>query len=139
MAYWDWQDTYLTNISELDEHHKKLSILVNTLYDNIMQCQNMQERQPIIDKALSDLIDYSYYHFAAEEKLMLLHDYPGYEQHKEEHEAFRKKVTEFIKQYHNGILAGAFPICEFLKTWIDLHILKTDKLYAPYLNSKNIT
>jgi hemerythrin len=41
---------------------------------------------------VDELIDYTQYHFSTEEKYMLEYAYPGYEQHKAEHEEFIDKI-----------------------------------------------
>jgi len=136
MAYWEWTETYLTNISNLDDHHHKLVALLNELHDNVYECQNLSQKQPLIGQALAELIDYSCYHFQAEEELMLTYEYPGYVHHKEEYEQFKLQITQLMEQHKVGNLALSFPIIGFIKEWISSHVLKTDKQYGAYLNEK---
>jgi len=136
MDSWEWQETYLVNISNLDVHHRKLVTLFNSLYNDVYQCQKLSQKQPLIEKALTELIDYCIYHFEAEEKLMLQYQYPGYAPHKEEHERFKLQVTQMMQEHKDGNLTLSFPILHFIKKWFNGHILTTDKQYGPYLNEK---
>lgn len=136
MAFAEWQETYSVNIKEFDAHHQELLTLINNLYDNILECKNIIQEQPFIGEALTALKDYSDYHFKAEEELMLKYEYPGYELQKEEHEQFKMYVNQLIEQYEKGTLTLSFPIIDFLKDWLLLHVLKIDKQYGPYLNEK---
>ena len=136
MIFFEWKDTYLTKISELDAQHQKLVSLINNLYADLVKCENIDQKQSYILGAIVDLIDYGCYHFDAEEKLMLEYEYPGYECHKEEHEKFKMQVTQFLKEHNEGTLILSFPILVFLRDWLSSHVLDTDKQYGPYLNEK---
>jgi len=138
MVFFEWHDTYLINIERLDEHHKKLVALINNLYDDVFRDPSSIQKQPLIKQALAELIDYSYYHFAAEEELMLKYKYPGYTLHKEEHEQFKLQVKQMMEKHEDGKLFVILPIMIFLKDWLILHVTSTDQQYGPYLNEKNI-
>jgi hemerythrin len=138
MAFFEWHDSYLTHISRLDAHHKKLVTLINNLYIDVLNEPNISQKQPLIEKALAELIDYSYYHFAAEEELMLKYRYPGFMLHKEEHEQFKLQVSKMMKQHKTGDLAWTFPILDYLKYWLNLHVINTDKQYGTYFSEENI-
>ena len=136
MIFFIWQDDYLTHIAELDAQHLKLVELINNLYTDLVKSQNIDQKQSYIVETLEELIDYSYYHFEAEEKLMLQYDYPGYALHKEEHERFKVQVAQFMKEQREGTRILSFPILVFLKDWLVSHVIATDKQYGPYLGER---
>lgn len=139
MAVWEWEESYLVNIGRIDTHHKKIIALFNRLYTDAFACQNISQKQPLIERALAELIDYSYYHMAAEEELMFKHEYPSYVPHKKEHEHFKLRITQFMEEYKDDTLVTVFPILHFIKEWFMVHILNTDKQCAEYLNEKDVT
>ena len=136
MFYFQWQDSYLTHIDELDAQHQKLVALINGLYTDLMNCPEDAEKQACVLKTLDELVEYSGYHFAAEEKLMLEYDYPEYERHKQEHENFKHKVAQLMQPQTEAANAWPFPVVVFLRDWLASHVIKTDQRYGPYLKEK---
>lgn len=136
MDFWEWQETYLVNIDIFDEHHKYLLALLNNLYRDVFACTDPTQKQLLIEHLLTELIDYTYYHFAAEENLLLQYEYPDYALHKQQHDTFKVQLHQLMEQHKDGSLVWSFPIFVFLKDWISLHILNADQQYAPYLNEK---
>ncbi|MBP2627280.1 MAG: hemerythrin-like metal-binding protein [Firmicutes bacterium] len=138
MAFWEWQETYSININKFDVHHQKLFTLINNLYASVFQCKDTCQKQVLIRKTLAELVDYTYYHFAQEEEFLLTYEYPDYMPHKEEHEQFKKHLTQLMEQYEDDTFVWSLPVLIFLKDWISLHVLNTDKQYGSYLNEKNV-
>jgi len=138
MAFGKWQETYSVNVDTLDAHHQKLFSLVENLYINIFECENNSQKQILIGKTLSELTDYTYYHFAQEEALLLKCEYPDYIPHKEEHEQFKLHLTQLLKQYKDVTFVWSLPILIFLKDWLVAHVLNADLQYESYLNEKNV-
>lgn len=131
--FFQWKDEYLTHIDELDAQHQKLVALINYLYADLLQHQNDEQKRGVINKVLAELVAYSRYHFEAEERLMREYEYPGYEQHREEHERFKQRVAVFMQEQAADSPVLPFPLVVFLKEWLTSHVLITDKPYGPYL------
>ena len=136
MFYFQWKDAYLTHIDELDDQHQKLVALINSFYTDLLNCPENAEKQACIGKTLEELVAYSNYHFAAEEKLMLEHQYPAYQQHKQEHESFKRKVAALMQTQNEAENALPFPVVVFLRDWLTTHVIQTDKEYGPYLKAR---
>lgn len=136
MFYFQWQDSYLTHIDELDAQHQKLVALINNLYTDLLNCPDNEQKQATVVKTLAELMDYGCYHFDAEEKLMLEHNYPEYAVHKQEHENFKLKVAQLMKAQTETANAVPFPVVVFLRDWLASHVIHTDKQYGPYLKEK---
>ncbi|AIF52179.1 bacteriohemerythrin [Pelosinus sp. UFO1] len=133
MVFWKWEDAYLTNISRFDKHHQKLAGLINQLYTDVFECEDMNRKQLLIKNSLDELIDYTYYHFIAEEELMIKHKYPDYVAHKEDHDQFKMEINKLMERHKDNTLIWTIPIFQFLQDWITFHILNSDKKYAPFL------
>ena len=130
MALLNWSDDLSVKVNGIDNQHKMLVNLINDLH-NAMKDGKGKEKLGTI---LNELISYTKYHFSAEEKLMQQKNYPGYQQHKREHEVFTKKVEEFNTQFVAGSLFISNEVLLFLKDWLVGHIKVTDKKYSPYLS-----
>lgn len=123
-----WSDEMSVGIEELDEHHKVLVNLINDLYHAI---QNRHSNK-ITQEILVRLAEYTRIHFAVEESLMRIFDYPDYEKHKKEHEELIRNVTDLSNRFEIGKANVSFSLMHFLKTWLTKHIMESDKRYTDY-------
>jgi hemerythrin len=134
MALLTWNDSYSVKVKQFDDQHKKLIDMVNELHD----AMKVGKGKEVLEKILSGLIQYTVTHFANEERLMKLHNYPNYEQHKKEHNLLTLQVSDVQKQYREGNAVITMAVMTFLKEWLQTHIQGTDKSYAPFLNGKGV-
>lgn len=65
---------------------------------------------------------------------MLKANYPGYNEHKVEHENLTNKVIEFQKNPKNRGSLISIDLLFFLKDWLINHIEGTDKKYKGKLS-----
>jgi hemerythrin len=128
MALIDWSPNFSVGIAQLDDEHKQLIKMINTLHDAMKQGKGRQALLPLLD----ELTDYALNHFAHEESLMVQHKYPEYEQHKKIHADFAKKISEY-KKLHDQQLLSANQLLNILRDWLISHICNTDKMYGPFL------
>jgi hemerythrin-like metal-binding protein len=126
MAFLDWDEKFELGVKHLDEHHRILFGLVNDLFENFDNDSNDALVQNVVDK----LVDYSKYHFAAEEKWMNFSEYSELLQHRCEHEGFSVIVSEFQEDLHQGKKYLSMEVLSFLKNWLMDHILKSDLNYV---------
>jgi len=134
MALMTWSDQLSVNIKQVDSQHMKLVELLNSFHDSM----KMGKGKEAMGKTFADLLDYTAYHFSAEEDLLKKHDYPAFPGHKKEHEALTKKVTELNQRFSRGDLAITIDTMTFLKNWLSDHIMGSDKKYATFLNGKGV-
>ena len=131
MAYFEWSENLTINHEEIDRQHKVLVALLDKMYVALSQGKGNK----VIGVILIDLNLYIKTHFAAEEKLMIIHNYPEYEVHKKEHEALAREVVDLFKKFNTGESVSAIAVGKFLKDWLNNHIKKTDKQLGSFLNS----
>lgn len=134
MGLFEWSQKYSVNIREIDNQHKKLIGMVAQL-DNAMRQGKGKEA---LGKILYDLIQYTRTHFADEERMMKAGGYPDYENHQAKHEWMTNRVAQIYKEYQDGRVTITLEVMKFLETWVDKHIMATDKQYGPFLNAKGI-
>jgi hemerythrin len=134
MALITWNDNYSVQVKQFDDQHKKLVGMVNDLHD----AMKVGKGKEVVEKVLAGLILYTKSHFADEEKLMKLHNYPGYEEQKKEHNLLAIKVLDLQSNLREGKAVLSQPVMTFLKDWLQNHIQGDDKKYGPFFNSKGI-
>ena len=128
----EWTDTYATGIDLIDGHHRKLLALLNKSYILIPQ-ENQQDE---LSQVLDELIDYTRYHFSAEEELMRENHYQHLDRHVIEHFSFINRVLSFKKEIREGRKYLSIDIFDFMKNWLLDHILKIDSELGTALREK---
>lgn len=126
-----WSGELSVGIEEIDEQHKVLVDLINRMHDAIEEHHGSE----VVLGILSDLADYTKIHFAVEESLMRILDYPGYEEHKEIHDELLEHVVELQQKVASGKTAISFELMHFLKSWLSKHILEEDMQYSGFFLS----
>ncbi|MCU7813082.1 MAG: bacteriohemerythrin [Candidatus Thiodiazotropha sp. (ex Notomyrtea botanica)] len=127
----EWSDTLSVGIEEIDEQHKVLVDLVNKMHEAIHQ----RHGSDVVNSILKDLADYTRIHFAVEESLMRILNYPGYEEHKEIHEELLHSVVDLQDKVATGKKSIGFELMHFLKTWLTKHIMEEDMQYSGFFIS----
>lgn len=130
----NWSENLSVNIKEIDDQHKRLVTMLNELHDAMKAGRGNDSLRKIFD----GLLQYVGTHFATEEKYMSMHSYPGYTAHKGEHAKLTEKVLDLKKRFEQGAPVLTVEVMNFLKEWLQNHIIGTDKKYGPFLNNKGI-
>lgn len=137
MPFLIWDDSYKVNVAEIDMQHKRLFNMVNDMH-KAMKTGVVDDT--VMKTILEQLIDYCDIHFATEERYMSLYNYTNLTSHKSAHEQLTQKTHELymrLKSGEKGLLS--FDLMDFLKAWLQNHILIVDKSLGLFLNSKGIT
>jgi hemerythrin-like metal-binding protein len=127
-AFFVWNEKMSVNSKELDQQHQNLINMLNDLYQAFMEKEHKERIGSIIEK----MTEYAVYHFDAEEKYFGAFDYDKKVSHEMEHEDFRRKVGEFTLKYKANSGALTFEVVNFLRSWLNNHIMETDKGYAEF-------
>ena len=125
MSTLEWQESWSVGNASLDEDHKRLISIIQTVGES-------RTRSMDAARVISELEEYTNYHFAREEKLMEAADIPGLEAHKKSHRAFVEwldsvRQTFTISQQARSVLIET--VDDYLQDWLKNHILKTDMNY----------
>jgi hemerythrin len=129
-----WKDEYSVKVASIDQQHKKLIDLLNQMYDGL----RAQKGKDTVGRVLNELVQYTATHFQNEEQLMQSYKYPHFEAHKLEHQILVKKVVDFQTGFHAGTTSASIEVMNFLRDWLNSHILGTDKQYVPHFVSKGV-
>jgi hemerythrin len=134
MALSSWREDFSVNIVEIDKQHMCLIELINKLHDSMKAGQG----NTVIGPILSDLINYTAFHFDTEEKYFKKFQYSEYLRHKIEHDKLRKEAKTLNAQFSEGKISLSVEVMQFLRDWLSNHILKSDKKYGSFLKSKGL-
>src|ERR1044071_9034940 len=94
----EWSNTYSVAIGSIDAQHQNLFAIGRELHTAMVAGQGKAALGRILDR----LGQYTSVHFAHEERLMRLHDYPDLPAHIAEHAALTKQVKKFQEDFHSG-------------------------------------
>jgi hemerythrin len=130
----DWSDELSVGIQELDEQHKVLVGLVNEMHQAIHQHHGTETAREILGR----LGEYTRIHFAVEESLMRIFEYPGYDAHKKQHEELIRQFRDYEARVAAGKQTIGFQLLHFLKLWLAQHILESDKDYGPFMLARGV-
>jgi len=125
MSIITWNDSLSVEITEIDDQHKQLIVILNELHEAMKN----RVGQQIVGKKLEEMAKYSKVHFDTEEKYFSLFDYDNSVDHIAEHEKFVVKTDEFKKDLSEGKLALSIDVMNFLMKWITDHIMVSDHKY----------
>jgi hemerythrin len=124
-----WTKDLLTGIYELDVQHHVIFDIVARLDSTI----GTDDKWSTVHFALVELSNFVQVHFAVEEALLRLHDYPDLSAHVAEHRTFSAKLAE-IKQ-HSIRQDVSVQMADWLKTWLVMHIGGSDRAYVAHLRT----
>ncbi len=130
----EWNDKLSVGIEEIDEQHKVLVKLVNDLYGAIIK----KTDDEVVDDILAELIQYTIVHFAVEESLMRIFDYPQYEEHKKHHQVLASQVLDIQRKVKTREEVVSMDILNFLRGWLTNHIMIEDKHYTPFFLDRGL-
>ena len=120
----EWNESFLIGIEELDHEHKVLIEDINRLHEELARNSEKSE----IAKYLGDIHARMQAHFALEEHVMKEHEYEFFDEHKREHDELLDEYTENMLQFLNDVdTFSRISIENSLKQWVVQHIITSDK------------
>jgi methyl-accepting chemotaxis protein len=131
MCLMAWNDSFATNVGDVDTQHKRLIDLINEIYRGIM----LEKGKEAIDNTLNELVNFTVMHFGYEESLFDKYGYEDSISHKEKHKTLLGQVGDFVGRYKGGENVS-HELLSFLKNWLTKHIMGVDQKYASFLKSK---
>ena len=134
-AFMEWNDKVSVGIEEIDEQHKQLLDLINRLYDAMI---SGEQKLQVAKDVLNELMQYTVVHFAVEESLFRIFDYPDYEAHCAHHHELRAQVIDINRKVQSGEKMVTPELLVFLRKWLTNHIMVEDKAYAPVLLERGL-
>ena len=130
----EWNNSYDVNLDTIDEDHRKLFHIMHSLY--LASQEGATDTR--IDTIVSELFDYTVYHFDHEQSLMNQYDYPQKDSHITQHKHLIAVLTQKrASRSHQPAAALAQELLNIIRNWIITHIEQTDKKLAFFIRSSN--
>jgi len=128
-----WTQDLSVGVAEIDNQHKELFRIIDSLLEAMSKGQAKDSVEPIIGFLEKYVVD----HFAMEENHMLKYNYGSYTSHKAQHTAFLADF-EALKSDYQTRGAGIVVVLQLQKRlsgWLVTHIGATDKALGAFLAS----
>lgn len=122
-----WSEKLETGIASIDEQHRQIVDLINTLQDNIGRGELTLAAQ-----TLQTLIEHKMAHCEHEEALLRHSGFPFFKPHKHEHDRFIGQCTDFYQRAEAGEHVTPTALA-FIKPWMTKHIRGEDMDYAAFV------
>lgn len=122
-----WKDTYAIGNKMIDEQHKMLFGICDKIMD-LHQDKSVVDKYNRIMGLISELRDYTSFHFHQEEAYMLRINYAGFEDQKIEHDKFIKILLDVnLREIDDNQDEYIENLLVFVLKWICDHIITKDK------------
>ena len=125
-----WKPEYDLGIPIIDEQHRGIVTIINSLHYGIQNQYIDDMLNPIIDT----INDYTKIHFQIEEDFLKRSDFPNLEYHHELHGELIDKLKIIGKK--SVFSQDSHQFMGFLKKWWIDHICHEDQLYKEYITVK---
>lgn len=130
-----WNEEYSVGIETIDEQHKELVCMINTLYDALAEGKTSE----VQDDILNGLLDYSDRNFTYEEDLFNRYDYPDAEIHRKEHACLDDRLVGLKSRLEVGnLFLGEVVLLKLLQDWLINHVMKSDRRLGDFLIEKGV-
>ncbi len=127
----NWHESYICGEHTIDQEHRKLFDLANTLIETAFTRNENPEK---FDSALEKLLEHATKHFADEEAILAQHHYIDLAGHAQAH----KVLIEHALQLRDSAAAGGVSIGELVdflaEEVVSKHMLKADRKFFPLFN-----
>jgi len=131
-----WDDSLSIGAELIDQQHKTWIEHYNKLTAAVEAQQGPRE----IAETLGFLVDYTAFHFSAEEQHMIDSQYPGLEDHQAKHDELNDTLGNLIEDFREE--GATHILADFLKTflgnWLVNHIRTVDMEFGKHLKAQGI-
>lgn len=124
-----WNEKNNLNVPILDEQHRGIVSIINSLHYSVKQGKGFSALLPTIIM----MEQYSIIHFEAEQFLLEKYEYPDSKNHFLLHARLRENLREIKTQ--SFMSKDTAAVIDFLKSWWINHINMEDKKHAKWMGT----
>ncbi|MGL1862646.1 MAG: hemerythrin family protein [Pseudodesulfovibrio sp.] len=131
MNHLNWSEDLTLGLDSLDDQHKELFSIANDLLKAI----DRAEGETVLKEVFDRLKNYTESHFKEEEAYMGSIDFPGLDDHAEEHALLLMRVNTLWRLILSDEKISPKGVALFISDWISAHIMDSDGQIATYTQS----
>ena len=120
-----------TGVTEMDREHALELQIVRAIQTALADSDRAR-----VDALLQEIEDFTNAHFLAEQLLMRMHAYPGYEAHQLEHDQLMHDLAELSRSIREDSSPDPARATEDLERWLLTHIQSEDQALAEFLKQQ---
>lgn len=125
-----WNDNNCTGVPIIDEQHRSIVSIINSLHYFVVKHQELD----MVESIINTMLQYTVIHFTTEEAMLKEAGYPHIEEHIQLHRQLNKLLKTASREAMQDCNVG--PLLKLLKAWWLDHINQEDQKYAPFMVSK---
>ena len=129
----EWSDKLSIGIDEIDEDHQLLLSIINNFHDRFLQSQPKEATL----KALSEIAEYTSWHFEHEERIMYANKYPQIEEHQGQHTELLENLTSLVADFEKERADITEVTMNFLRDWLLIHLQRADYELGKWVRRRN--
>lgn len=129
----EWRESLSIGVNAIDGQHKELLQRFDQLLSACKDGKGIDELKGLLDF----LSDYVFTHFWDEEEIQRKHQYPGYEEHKKQHDGFVVRLESLKQEIATQGMAvhHVMETNNLLLKWLINHISVVDKELGKFLQA----
>lgn len=127
MSLIEWKDSFSVGVAAVDLEHRELIELINELHERIGDAADSELTLSMLGEIFAQISA----HFALEEKYMRESGYPGFAEHKEDHEDLLDELRDIMDNVEDLGRYDADELSGQLGRWFTEHFRTHDaRLHA---------
>ena len=127
--HWKLDKSMIVGIEQLDKQHQIMVDMLNRMSIAIIE----QSTEEVIEGLLTDLQQYTCFHFSSEEEQFRCYAYPDALQHAAAHQTLIEKIDDINTRYQRGEIDLSTELMDLLTDWVFGHIKGSDMRFKAYL------
>jgi len=132
VALLEWQANFELGIPEVDHEHQELIRLINRVHESLRQDPTTEE----VSGMLGEIHSLISAHFALEEKNMQALAYPGYGEHKRDHETLLDDIRDRMDECDTRLPLDRGAFSARLNAWFGDHFRTHDARLHTFLHAR---
>lgn len=128
-----WDQSLSVECDLIDNQHRELINLVNELENSITTGLSSE----LLGKSLKFIVNYTRYHFSAEEELMRSIGYDDLKRHKQIHDDLITKIIEILRKMKEGQDPDFLDLVNYFINWVKQHVMEEDRKIGQFWRHRN--
>jgi hemerythrin len=129
-----WSDDLTVGNRIIDDDHKAFFEIAKMLHES----DGTEDRDLVVESAISILEEYVCGHFLREEKAMRSAKYPRVAAHVLQHNLFRGRIEAIGRVYRQGTKSVAVGLPDMAIDWLITHIKSDDAQYKGWIRERDV-